>query len=66
MFFIQNEEVTEFHHKVKQARSMFDDPPLKMQQDMLITQLFVEMREAMRLYFEINNSNVGGRLFPYY
>ncbi|RGB35396.1 hypothetical protein C1646_623756 [Rhizophagus diaphanus] len=66
IFFIQNEEVTEFHHKIRQARSMFDDPPLKMQQDMLITQLFVEMREAMRLYFEINNSNVGGRLFPYY
>ncbi|POG81839.1 hypothetical protein GLOIN_2v1502982 [Rhizophagus irregularis DAOM 181602=DAOM 197198] len=62
----KNEEVTEFHHKIRQARSMFDDPPLKMQQDMLITQLFVEMREAMRLYFEINSSNVGGRLFPYY
>ncbi|CAB4412992.1 unnamed protein product [Rhizophagus irregularis] len=60
----KNEEVTEFHHKIRQARSMFDDPPLKMQQDMLITQLFVEMREAMRLYFEINSSNVGGRLFP--
>ncbi|RIA95682.1 hypothetical protein C1645_872613 [Glomus cerebriforme] len=61
----ENEEATEFHHKIKQARSMFDDPPLKIQQDMLITQLFVEMREAMRLYFEINSSNAG-RLFGYY
>ena len=43
---------------------MFDDPPLKMQQDMLITQLFMEMREAMRLYFEINTNN-NGRLFAY-
>ncbi|CAI2172830.1 1114_t:CDS:10 [Funneliformis geosporum] len=28
------EENSEFHHKIKQARSMFDDPPLMMQQDM--------------------------------
>ncbi|CAG8481558.1 14612_t:CDS:10 [Funneliformis caledonium] len=28
------EENREFHHKIKQARSMFDDPPLMMQQEM--------------------------------
>nr|CAG8533934.1 14864_t:CDS:10 [Entrophospora candida] len=55
----------EFHHKIKQARSMFDKPPLMMQENDLTTQLFIEMREAMRLYCEINN-NSSGRLFGAY
>ncbi|CAJ0851576.1 13743_t:CDS:10 [Entrophospora sp. SA101] len=48
----------EFHHKIKQARSMFDKPPLMMQENDLTTQLFIEMREAMRLYCEINNNSI--------
>ncbi|CAG8586967.1 8483_t:CDS:2, partial [Diversispora eburnea] len=48
----------EFLHKVQKARSMFDNPPLKVQNDMLIAQLYLEMREAMRIYCEISSSGV--------
>ncbi|CAG8726866.1 4707_t:CDS:2, partial [Gigaspora rosea] len=51
-----------FHQKVKQVRAMFDDPPLMMQEDTLSQQLFLEMRESMRLYCEINTAGCG-RLF---
>ncbi|RIB13957.1 hypothetical protein C2G38_2097116 [Gigaspora rosea] len=54
-----------FHQKVKQVRAMFDDPPLMMQEDTLSQQLFLEMRESMRLYCEINTAG-GGRLFGAY
>ncbi|RIB22712.1 hypothetical protein C2G38_2033351 [Gigaspora rosea] len=54
-----------FHQKVKQVRAMFDDPPLMMQEDTLSQQLFLEMRESMRLYCEINTAGCG-RLFGAY
>ncbi|CAG8469783.1 6847_t:CDS:10 [Acaulospora colombiana] len=55
----------EISQKIKQAHSMFNNPPLMMQEDMLITRLYLEMREAMRLYFEVNGSGVG-KLFGAY
>ncbi|CAG8712400.1 36696_t:CDS:2, partial [Racocetra persica] len=55
----------QFYQKVKQVKAMFDDPPLMMQEDTLSQQLFLEVRESMRLYCEINTAgNV--KLFGYY
>ncbi|CAG8478999.1 10492_t:CDS:10 [Cetraspora pellucida] len=56
----------QFCQKVKQVNAMFDDPPLMMQEDTLSQQLFLEMRESMRLYCEINNAASNVRLFGSY
>ncbi|CAG8469547.1 17843_t:CDS:10, partial [Acaulospora morrowiae] len=50
---------SEFLQRINQARTMFNDPPLMMQDDMLITQLYLEMREDMTLYCEINSGGTG-------
>ncbi|CAG8454894.1 2892_t:CDS:10 [Ambispora gerdemannii] len=55
-------DIPEFQLKIRQARAIFNDPPLKMSEDMLSTQLFMEMREAMRLYFEVH-ANAAMRFF---
>ncbi|CAG8439334.1 7443_t:CDS:10, partial [Ambispora leptoticha] len=58
----ETSDIPEFQQKIRQARSMFDDPPLKMSEDMISTQLFMEMREAMRLHFEVH-ANTTMRFF---
>ncbi|KAG9290997.1 hypothetical protein G9A89_012869 [Geosiphon pyriformis] len=47
-------DTPEFNIKIRQARAIFDDPPLMMSDEMLFAQLLMEMREGMRLYFEVN------------